>query len=155
MISKKSVLHTLSINVLSTLAYNYFEFTKKKTDYVLSIIDTKSDDFFVQLYSLKKNFFNLSVLPVSNIHILKLNEIDYFINKKSFYENNLTILNVLNDRYYKNNTYDTKILSFNVAECIGKIGFEINSVSNKDEICQYSYFNEGLKPSYIKNPSIN
>ena len=159
---KNSVFSSIAINSLAALPYKISEKKKLKDfDYLLSVIDSKCNDFFTQLYSTKKNTFNLPILPISKIATLTIDEFDSFVESHSIEKKRVVIIG-LPDEKINNNSFKLKCLRqqnyLPSAEDIGKLGHIIqnrlstyNSVINK----KFEFYNIYLNPIYARSPNIN
>ena len=159
--SKGKNFYVIGVNSLAALAHNYAEMNRSaKSKKLLVVMDTKCNDFFVQLYEIKKKKSHFTIYPKSEIEIKKLNElIDYAdlmeINKKE-----VTIVG-LPESIIKKSTFNMSVfgekIQFPSAVNIGKIGFEISEIDKKlyDLQNQYNFFNFDLNPIYARAAKTN
>ena len=96
---KNSIFSSIAINSLAALPYKISE--KKKLvdfDYLLSVIDSKCNDFFAQLYSTKKNTYNLPILPISKITTLTTDKFDSFVESHSIEKKRVGIIGLPDEK---------------------------------------------------------
>lgn len=159
---KNSIFSSIAINSLAALPYKIRE--KKKLidfDYLLSVIDSKCNDFFTQLYSTKKNTYNLPILPISKITTLKIDEFDSFVESHSIEKKRVAIIG-LPDEKINSNSFKLKCLKqqnhFPSAVDIGKLGYIIQkSLSNNNFVINknFKFFDIYLNPIYARSPNTN
>ena len=154
----KSHIKSIGINSLAGVAMSALKEAKTlKVKYVISSIDSKKDDLFLQLF--KINYTKNKLLPIvaiSNIDTIKIEKLyNYFV------INNLNLTEVLFVGH-QSNTAKNIIENLNVSKNstqnpdslgVGKLASCI--ISNKISIDKTSYaFNE-FKPIYARSAQIN
>ena len=156
-ISKRHI-KSIGINSLAGLAMSVLqEAITLKVKYVISSIDSKKDDLFLQLF--KINYTKKKILPivaVSNIDSIKIEKLyNYFvINNLIFtevlfvgHQSNLAKNIIENLNVSKNSTQHPDSLG------VGKLASYI--ISNKININKTTYAFEEFKPIYVRSAQIN
>ena len=154
----KSHIKSIGINSLAGLAMSALQEAKTlKVKYVISSIDSKKDDLFLQLF--KINYTKKKLLPIvatSNIDTIKIEKLyNYFV------INNLTLTEVLFVGH-QSNTAKNIIENLNVSKNstqnpdslgVGKLASCI--ISNKIGINKTTYAFDKFKPIYARSAQIN
>ena len=148
----------LGINSLAGLAMSALnEATKSKIEYILTSIDTKRSDQFMQLF--KVNDCDKRLLPfsaINNIEPIKLENFSVYIKKNKLMDENLLFVGYISNFL--------KIRSTKIKFCIeptqtpdafwvGKLGLYIknNNINYKNSKIAFDEF----KPIYVRSPEIN
>ena len=153
----KNHIKSIGINSLAGLAMSALQEAKTlKVKYIISSIDSKKDDLFLQLF--KINYTNnklLPIVPINEIHTLKIEKLyNYFV------INNLILREVLfvghqsnkakkiieNLNVSKNSTQNPDSLG------VGKLASCI--ISNKISINKITYAFDKFKPIYARSAQI-
>ena len=154
----KSHIKSIGINSLAGLAMSALQEAKTlKVKYVISSIDSKKDDLFLQLF--KINYTKKKLLPivaVSNIDTIKIEKLyNYFV------INNLILTEVLFVGH-QSNIAKNIIQNLNVSKNstqhpdslgVGKLASCI--ISNKTIINKTTYAFDKFKPIYARSAQIN
>ena len=154
----KSHIKSIGINSLAGLAMSALQEAKTlKVKYVISSIDSKKDDLFLQLF--KINYTKNKLLPIvaiSNIDTIKIEKLyNYFV------INNLILTEVLFVGH-QSNTAKNIIENLNVSKNstqnpdslgVGKLASFI--ISNKISINKTTYAFDKFKPIYARSAQIN
>ena len=154
----KSHIKSIGINSLAGLAMSALQEAKTlKVKYVISSIDSKKDDLFLQLF--KINYTKNKLLPIvaiSNIDTIKIEKLyNYFV------INNLILTEVLFVGH-QSNTAKNIIENLNVSKNstqnpdslgVGKLASCI--ISNKININKTTYAFDKFKPIYARSAQIN
>ena len=154
-------LFSLGINSLATLAYCFIQNNpSSRSKFLLSLIDTRCNDYFAQLYSTDKNKYNLPIVPMSKIKILSIKDLKFFFEDYSIKKDEVTILG-LSDIIAKTNEIDFNCLNvgykFPSAEYIGRVGYIIKNSFFKlnNTFSEFDFFNYDLCPIYARAPKTN
>ena len=154
----KSHIKSIGINSLAGLAMSALQEAKTlKVEYVISSIDSKKDDLFLQLFKINytKNKF-LPIVAISNIDTIKIEQLyNYFV------INNLILTEVLFVGYQSNiakNIIENLNVSKNSTQNpdslgVGKLASCI--ISNKISINKTTYAFDKFKPIYARSAQIN
>ena len=154
-LSDKKELFITGINSLSAIAYQYFlntNFSNKKL--VLSTIDSKCGDYFIQLYSHQKNSTK-SIIALSPILCMIPERFKYFLRNYTSDISNVIILGSHNSKLNKSKL-DLKYCNLPSAHCIANIGLEIERQEKENEkfVIDKNLYNLDFVPIYAKNPNI-
>ena len=154
----KSHIKSIGINSLAGLAMSALQEAKTlKVEYVISSIDSKKDDLFLQLF--KINYTKNKLLPIdaiSNIDTIKIEKLyNYFV------INNLTLTEVLfvgHQSHIAKNIIENLNVSKNSTQHpdslgVGKLASCI--ISNKISINNTTYAFDKFKPIYARSAQIN
>ena len=151
-------LQSIGVNGLAGLAMSVLdEALKNDIKYIISLIDTKRDDVFLQLFQLNSNDKLLFPLyAVNNIEVLKIEYINEYLVKHNLIDKKILVVghearsinrNIVNLKISKN------LSQYPKAAYIGKLAsYLINrfsKIDNKDIV-----FNK-FDPIYIRSPEIN
>ena len=154
----KSHIKSIGINSLAGLAMSALQEAKTlKVKYVISSIDSKKDDLFLQLF--KINYTKNKLLPIvaiSNIDTIKIEKL-----YKYFVVNNLILTEVLFVGH-QSNVAKNMIENLNISKNsiqhpdslgVGKLASHIikNKICIKNTICA----SDRLKPIYVRSAQIN
>ncbi len=152
---------SLGINSLATLAYCFIQNNPaSKSKFLLSLIDTRCNDYFGQLYSTDENKYNLPIVPITKIKILSIKDLKPFFEDHSIQKDEVTILG-LSDIVAKKNEIEFNCLNdgyqFPSAEYIGRIGYIIKNSYLKlnNSFSKFDFFNYDLSPIYARAPKTN
>ena len=148
----------LGINSLAGLAMSALdEAKKKKVDHIITSIDTKRGDQFLQLFKL--NSTNEKLLPffaVNNIQPLKFENLNDYLKKYKLLTEDFLFVGFMPTLYKKklvNINFSKELIQTPDAVWIGKLTshiFENNINFENSKIA----FNE-FKPIYVRSPEIN
>ena len=154
----KSHIKSIGINSLAGLAMSALQEAKNlKVKYVISSIDSKKDDLFLQLF--KINYTKNKLLPIvaiSNIDTIKIEKL-----YKYFVVNNLILTEVLfvgHQSDIAKNLIENLNVSKNSTQLpdslgVGKLASYI--LSNKISINKTTYAFDKFKPIYARSAQIN
>ena len=149
---------SIGISSLAGLAMSAINETKKlKLKYIISCIDTKKSDLYVQLFKVNntKNFF-LPIVAISDINTIKIEELcNYLV------INNIIVKDVLFVGYYSNvakQLVDKLYVSSNLIQYpdslgVGKLASLI--IKNKISINKTLFAFDKFKPIYVQSAQIN
>ena len=154
----KSHIKSIGINSLAGLAMSALKEAKTlKVKYVISSIDSKKDDLFLQLF--KINYTKNKLLPIvaiSNIDMIKIEKLyNYFVIKNLIlkevffigHQSDVAKNIIQNLNVSKNSTQHPDSLG------VGKLASCI--ISNKISINKTTYAFEKFKPIYARSAQIN
>ena len=157
MIISNDNLKTIGVNSLAALGISVIEEAKKKRiKYIISLVDTKREDVFIQLFKLEKD--KKSLFPFRSIDrtkVLKLENIqEYFIQNSLINED---VLVIGYESYLINNNSINIKISENIIQVpnafwiakLAKLAIDQFEYLNKTDIV----FNK-IEPLYIRSPEI-
>ena len=154
----KSHIKSIGINSLAGLAMSALQEAKTlKVKYIISSIDSKKDDLFLQLFKINYTKNKLSpIVAISNIDTIKIEKLyNYFVS------NNLILTEVLFVGH-QSNIAKNMIENLNVSKNstqhpdslgVGKLASCI--ISNKISINKITYAFDEFKPMYGRSAQIN
>ncbi len=156
--ASKSHIKSIGINSLAGLAMSALQEAKTlKVKYVISSIDSKNDDLFLQLFKINytKNIL-LPIVAVSNIDTIKIKKLHSY-----FVINNLILTEVLfvghNSNIAKNIIKNLNVSTNSTQHPdslgVGKLASCI--ISNKISINKITYAFNKFKPIYARSAQIN
>ena len=154
----KTHIKSIGINSLAGLAMSALQEAKTlKVKYIISSIDSKKDDLFLQLF--KINYTNnklLPIVPINEIHTLKIEKLyNYFV------INNLVLKEVLFVGHQSNiakNTIENLNVSTNTIQhpnslALGKLASFV--ISNKISLNKNTIAFDKFRPIYARSAQIN
>lgn len=149
---------SIGVNSLAGLAMSAInEANKLKLKYIISCIDTKKDDLYIQLFQINniKNFF-LPIVAISDIKTIKIEELRNYL-----VINNLTVKDVLfvgHQSYVAKKMIDNLYVSSNLNQYpdslgVGRLASWI--IKNKVSINKTFFAFDKFKPIYVRSAQIN
>ena len=154
----KSHIKSIGINSLAGLAMSALQEAKTlKVKYIISSIDSKKDDLFLQLF--KINYTNnklLPIVPINEIHTLKIEKLyNYFVINKLVLKK---VLFVGHQSNIAKNTIENLNVSKNTTQhpdslAVGKLASCI--ISNKISLKKTSIAFDKFRPIYVRSAKIN
>ena len=154
----KSHIKSIGINSLAGLAMSVFQEARTlKVKYVVSSIDSKKDDLFLQLFKINytKNKL-LSIVAISNIDTIKIEKLyNYFVIHNLIFTE---VLFVGHQSDMAKNIIENLNVSKNLTQYpdslgVGKLASFI--ISNKISINKTTYAFDKFKPIYARSAQIN
>ena len=154
----KTHIKSIGINSLAGLAMSTLQEAKTlKVKYVISSIDSKKDDLFLQLFKINYTKNKLSpIIAISNIDMIKIEKLynyfvihDLILTEVLFvgHQSNMAKIIIENLNVSKNSTQHPDSLG------VGKLASCI--ISNKISINKTNYAFEKFKPIYARAAQIN
>ena len=151
-------LQSLGVSGLAGLAMSVIEEAKgKNIKNIISLIDTKRDDVFLQLFKLDdQDKLLFPFQAVNNIEVLKIDQINEYLNKHNLGNKNILFVG------HKSSSINSNIINVTVSEnqlqypnaiCIGKLALylinKLEKTDNKDIVFDI------VDPIYVRPPEIN
>ena len=150
-------LQSIGVSGLAGLAMSVVdEALKNNIKYIISLVDTKRDDVFLQLFKLNEQDKLLFPFRVMNeIEVLKIEQINEYLNKYNL--NNKNILFVGHRSNQISNILNTKISEslsqYPKAIWIGKLGLHLIRKLEKMDTRGIAF--DKVEPIYVRSPEIN
>ena len=148
---------SIGINSLAALALSALEEAiLNNVEYIISIIDTRRDDVFFQIYCL--NFKANSVFPikeVNEIEICKIDEFSKIYKKHKLKDKKILVIGHQSFLFIKHNSniiISKQKKQIPSASWVGKMGYM--AIFNRLKFKESLVFSE-VKPIYIRSPEIN
>ena len=151
-------LQSIGVNGLAGLAISVVdEALKNNIKYIISMIDTKRGDVFLQLFKLNDQDKLLFPFRVMNeIEVLKIEHINEYLNKHNLNNKNILFVGHRSNQISSNilNTKISKSLSqYPKAIWIGKLGLHLIRKLEKMDTKGIAF--DKVEPIYVRSPEIN
>ena len=151
-------LQSIGVSGLAGLAMSVVdEALKNNIKYIISLIDTKRDDVFLQLFKLNEQDKLLFPLRVMNeIEVLKIEQINEYLNKYNLNNKNILFVG------HRSNQISSNILNTKISESlsqypkaiwIGKLGLHLIRKLEKMDSRGIAF--DKVEPIYVRSPEIN
>jgi len=148
---------SFGINSLAALAMSAIDEAKKrKVEYIISSIDSKRDEPFIQTFQITDIKKNVSLKPVNKIQSSKLRDLKKYFLDHNLGNNNVIFVGYNNELILKNklnlHTLNTKN-QFSDALLVAKLCYSL--LSNKINLSYSEIGFNDFKPLYVKFADIN
>ena len=148
---------SIGINSLAALAISAIDKAKKrKVEYIISSIDSKRDEPFIQTFQITDNKNDASLKPVNKIQSIKMPDLKKYVLNHSLKNNNIIFVGYNKESILKNKlnlrTLNTKN-QYSDALLVAKLCYSL--LSNKINLSYSEIGYNDYKPLYVRFADIN